>query len=397
MKLLICLLLLTLHTFAQSIGADNNQFAFDLYSKLEDGNLAFSPYGIFSNLALLKTGADGETADQIATTLHISAEETPFLKAFHKHQIGLTSALKEGYQLYIANALFPHNQTNILQPFQQIATEFFDAKLEPLDYHNPTQATEIINRWISDKTQGKIPKLLQQGDIDTATRLVLANAVYFQGEWTFPFDTKATTPAPFYSDDITSASVQMVQQTRSFSYFENEELQCLSLPFKRKGTEQPQLSCILLLPKSDLSALDDSLNAETLSQILSSAEPTLINAQIPKFCITKRLVLNEPLKELGMNDPFTFAADFSKIDGEKDLQLTTVLHETYFSFNESGVTAASATTSHLGLKSVLYPPDKIIPFTADHPFLFLILDTHSKAILFMGRVMNPLADKCNES
>jgi len=364
MKKLILSLLFSLTAYA------SNEFAFDLYSKLEDGNIVFSPYGIFSNLALLKSGASGETAEEIGTILHISGKED-----FHN----LSSKLS------IANGLFPHKGVRILDQFQKNGVEVFEAKIQTLNYNNPTKASETINRWISERTKGKIPQLLQEGDIDSNTRLVLANAVYFQGEWQSPFEPKATKKRPFYADENSVVDVEMLQQIHQFPYFENEEMQCLSLLFK-----ESHLACVILLPKGSLNNFD-------LGQILEQSKPTLINAYIPKFCLTKRLVLNDYLKELGMSLPFSYDADFSQIDGQKDLFLTTVLHETYFSLNETGVTAASATTSHLGLKSVLYPSDKAISFIADHPFLFFILDTDSKTILFMGRMTNPLMGKCNEN
>lgn len=397
-KLLLCLLL-TLHCFAQSIGEDNNQFAFSLYSKLQGnpGNLAFSPYGIFSNLSLLYFGAGGETAAQMKTVLHLSGKDDNFLKAFNKQLKGLTISVQKGYQLNIANALFPHEGVTFLPSFQQIGMRDFQAELQTINYGKPSQATEIINNWISDKTKEKIPNMLQEGELDSSTRLVVVNAVYFNADWVYPFDSKATKPGRFHVPNKPAIEVQMLHQTHAFSFFENEELQGLSLPFVRQSTEQPLLECVILLPTGDIADLENSLNIANLNKWLSSGQSTTLNLQIPKFCFKKRVSLNEPLIELGMGNAFSYGADFSKINGSTDLFLSRVLHETYFSFKENGVTAASATTSTLSLKSVYVPPEKITPFIADHPFLFLIVDTHSKAILFIGRVTNPTAEKCDEN
>ncbi|MBS0628976.1 MAG: serpin family protein [Verrucomicrobia bacterium] len=397
-KILLCLLF-TFHCFAQSIGEDNNQFAFSLYSKIGgyEGNIAFSPYGIFSNLALLYFGAAGETASQVKTVLHLSGKDEPFLKAFNKQLTGLTTPSERGYKLHIANALFPHEDVRFLSPFQEIATQTFHAELQAINFGKPAQATETINNWISNKTEKKIPNMLQEGDLDSSTRLVVANAVYFNGDWVYPFESKATKPGLFHVADKPPIEVQMLQQTHSFSYFENDELQGVSLPFIRQGTEQPLLECVVLLPRNSIVDLENILSNENLSKWISSSHPTTLNLQIPKFCIKKRISLNEPLIELGMSTAFSFGADFSKINGTKDLFLSRVIHETYFSFKENGVTAASATTSSLSVKSIYIPPEKVTPFIADHPFLFLIIDTHSKAILFMGRVTHPTAEKCDEN
>ena len=174
-------------------------------------------------------------------------------------------------------------------------------------------------------------------------------------------------------------------------------MQCLALPFIRKGTEQPFLECVLLLPKKDLSTLEDKLSPQNFDTWLKKSTQTVVDAKIPKFCFSKKLLLNTPLKELGIVDAFGFQADFEKIDGMKDLYLNKVLHETFFSFHEEGVTAASATSSYIGIKSPPPPSENAIPFVADHPFLFFIVDVHSGAILFMGRVSNPQQDQCDES
>jgi serpin B len=378
-------LFLTLLLFSQ-LCAD--QFALDLYSKLRgtEGNLAFSPYGIYSNLSLLYYGAEGETAEQIKNVLHLSGDA----KSFHRQLTGLTHKTKQGYQLYIANALFPYQGTHLLPAFEKIASQNFEAELHPVNFGEPSKAADLINSWISEKTEKKIPHMLQEGDIDTSTRLVLANAVYFNGKWTSPFSPKATKPGLFHVGDET-LEVDMLSQTSSFSYFENEELQALSLPFIRQGTEQPLLKCVILLPREN----ESNLSLENLDTWLQNAKPADVNVQVPKFCIRKQIGLNQPLKELGMSTAFSYGADFSKINGGKDLFLSSVLHETYFSFKENGVTAASATTSQLSLKSIYIPPEKVIPFIADHPFLFMIIDSHSQAILFMGRVTKP--EKCHEN
>lgn len=397
MKKLILLLLLTFHCLAQSIGDDQNRFALDLYAKLgaPEENLAFSPYGIFSNLSLLYFGASGETAKQIKDVLHISASEDRFLNTFHKQLRGLTTQTKQGYQLFIANALFPHRGTHLLPAFKQIAAKNFEAELHVVDFRESAQATDFINHWISDKTEKKIPHMLQEGDIDASTRLLLANAVYFNGSWVSSFPSKATKPGLFHVGDNPPLEIDMLSQIGSFSYFENDQMQAVRLPFIRQGTEQPLLECMILLPREALSDIESSLTLENFNQWLEKFQSTDVELQIPKFCIKKQIGLNHPLKELGMSAPFSYSADFSKINGATDLLLSNVLHETYFAFKENGVTAASATTSQLSLKSVYIPPEKVTAFIADHPFLFLIVDAHSKAILFMGRVTKP--DKCDEN
>ncbi|NGX37508.1 MAG: hypothetical protein K1000chlam2_00664 [Chlamydiae bacterium] len=397
---LLLLLLISLQCFAGSVGEDNNAFALSVFKEIEDrnNNLAFSPYSLFSNIALLYYGAQGDTAKQIKDVLHLSTAKESFLQAFHKHLTGLTHKTRQGYQLYIANGLFPHKGTHFLKAFEEIATKTFDAKLQSVDYAVPDSALETINNWVSQKTQGYITQLVEENDIDQSTRLILANAVYFQGDWVHPFDPKNTSSGNFQPAFGPPVQTPMLMQVHHFPYFENDDIQCLALPFIREETDQPFLECVILLPKiGKIDELENGLDARKLNDWIGSTKPTLIDLQIPKFCISKRLLMNYALKTIGMQDAFTYQADFSKIDGMKDLFLNQVLHETFFSFHENGVTAASASTSHLGL--IAKPPTGETPklFVADHPFLFFIVDYHSRAILFMGRVINPTTGTCDEN
>lgn len=392
-------LLLTNQALANSIGEDVNNFALAFGSKLEekDENLAFSPYSIFTNLSLLYFGAEGETASQIKSALHMSATGEHFLYAFHHHFEDLTKEWDLGYQLNVANALFAHKGTHFLTAFKKIAQDNYEAKLQAVDFEVPDSALESINDWVSKKTLGKIPTIMEEGDINASTRLVLANACYFQGDWVYPFRERMTHPAPFHKDDGTSSDARYLHQNTFFPYYEDDALQAVALPFARQATNQPFLECLLILPKKGkVSELEKQLTIEKIDAILRTSKSELIDLSVPKFCFSKRLSLNDPLKALGMTLPFTYGADFSKIDGIKDLFLNEVLHETYFSFHENGVTAASATTSSIGVTAL---PPRVEPatvFHANHPFLFMIVDYHSRGILFMGRVMKPETEECDE-
>jgi len=386
-------------SFAQSVGHDVSKFAFHLHGALDDDqeNLAFSPYGIFSNLSLLYFGAQETTADQIQSTIHLSNTGEGFLMRFRNHLEGLTTEHKKGYQLDIANALFPHKGTHFLKSFEDITTSTFKAKLQSLDYAAPDSAISTINQWVSDNTHGYIPSILQKRDIDKSTRLVVANAVYFQGDWVHPFQKNRSTDSAFYPEMGKAIQTPTLKQIQYFPYTENDEVQCIALPFIRNDTQQPFLECVIVLPKKGtLKSYETTQTFERFNQLIEELKPVQVDLQIPKFCFSKKLVLNKPLKAIGMKIPFTYQADFSKIDGMKDLFLSTVLHETYFSFHERGVTAASATASSMGVTSSLPIEENAIPFHANRPFAFYIVDYHTKAILFMGRVMKPEVSSCHD-
>lgn len=398
MRKIVCILLVSLSCFGQSVGKDVGEFAFALNKQLEQNgeNLAFSPYGIFSNFALLYFGAQGKTAKQMQTALQINDPNEEFLTRYHRHLTNLTQSMEGGYQLTIANGLFPHKGTHFLKQFADIARSTFDAHLQSVDYAIEDSTLETINEWINTQTRGEIPSLLQKGDIHSDTRLVAANAVFFEGQWVHPFNSHRALKRPFYPLSGPANDVLTFKQVQYFPYVETEAFQCVALPFVRKDVVQPFLECVLLLPKKDsFHQAANQLTFETFDQMLKELQSTQIDLEIPKFCFSKRIELNTPLKKMGMEKAFTYQANFSKIDGMRDLFINSSFHETYFSFDEDGVRAASATATTIGVTSAPPLENTATPFHANRPFLFFLVDYHTRAILFMGRVMQPELRACD--
>lgn len=395
-KLLLCIFFTT-QIFSQSVGYDLGKFAFDLDQTLPqlNENIVFSPYSIFSNLALISYGADTETAQQIQKVLHLSQTGERFLQVFHKQLKGLGTLHKDGYQCNIANGLFPNKETHFLKNFDNIAKEFFLANLQSVDYKIVDQALKTINGYVYEKTHGKISKILDKNDINNSTRFVIVNSIYFEGDWSHPFPLNKTKMSPFYTKKENDFKVPTLSQVQFFPYYEDDELQCLSLPFSRKDSIQPLLECVIVLPKKDsLVDVNSTLSFTKLNKILDLRKMHHVSVEIPKFCFSQRINLNTSLITLGMKLPFTYQADFSKIDGTKNLFLNTVIHETFFSFYEKGVTASAATASSIEITSEYPSIDDIIVFKANHPFFFFIIDYHSRSILFMGRCYKPEGGLC---
>ncbi len=383
MKKFLAILSLALPCFAHSISEDKNQFPFSAFYQMEKNtNLVFSPYSISTNLTLLHGGSSTETAEEIEGVLNL--ENTSPLQ---KPSEWLAFDPQMGYRFHVANALFPHHQTCILPSFIELARDTFEAEITPVNFSDSRKTLETINGWISQKTEKNITTLITEQDINPYTRLILANALFFEGNWDFPFLNK--TRAVFYPPNQLPVEVEMLEKTATLSYFEDSDLQCVALPFQRNNESQPNLECILVLPKEEsLNKLESHLSSDLLSSWLAALKPTCLTAQVPKFRFSQKIDLSSLLQSLGMKKAFTNKADFSKINGMNDLYLDRVIHETMFSFHESGVTATAATTSQMGLTSI---PSLSSPklFCADHPFLFFIVDTDSEAILFMGRFENP--------
>jgi serpin B len=376
-----------------TLSKETAEFSFSFYSTLDhSSNFVFSPYSIFSSLSMLYVGSKEETSQEIQKALFTNFLQNKISPIFSQLQHNLIPNTKiiDGYALDIANGLWVDQDTYVLSDFLHAAEEDFDAKVQDLDFHEAEKAITLMNEWISNQTRGKIPSLIQPGDITGATRMVVTNALYFKGNWMAPFSPKSTSPGPFYLSSKNSINVPMMQQTYSFPYFENDLFQLIALPFIGKSRQNNTLAFLIYLPKLDIdvATVEQNLNAIQLQTTLNQLKTELVDVKIPRFALKMRFDLNATLQEMGIKSAFSDDANFSGIDGMCDLFLSKVVHESFLSLDEAGVTAAAATAASLNVTSVLEkkPP---ISFIADHPFLFFIVDMKYKTPIFMGKLSNP--------
>jgi serpin B len=237
---------------------------------------------------------------------------------------------------------------------------------------------------VEKKTNDKIKNLIKKGVLNSMTRLVLTNAIYFKGNWARQFEKDKTNDALFTLADGEKVDAAMMNQTAEFGYLETESFQGLELPYV-----DDELSMIIFLPK-EIDCLDEfekTLTVENLSKWLNKLYKCEVVVSVPKFKMTSEFDLASVLKSMGMTDAFSSNANFSGINGQRDLFISAVIHKAYVDVNEEGTEAAAATAVTMKLTSVM--PGRIPVFKADHPFLFLIRDNDSGSILFIGRVMNP--------
>ncbi len=389
-------------TNKQLIVTGNNKFALELYAKLrsKEGNLFFSPYSISTALALAYAGAQGQTETQMAGALHFPViaktgtelsstlirEKRRFASVFGKIIKDLNSRSKKGgYELRVANALWGQKGYGFLGEFLELIKTNYGGRLNEVDFVRAAEtARKTINTWVEKKTNNKIKNLIRKGVLSSMTRLVLTNAIYFKGNWAKQFKEDRTKEAPFTLTNGRKVDVAMMNQTGQFNYMETESFQALELPYV-----DDELSMIILLPKEfdGLDEFEKTLTAENLSKWLGKLRNRKVIVSIPKFKMTSQFALASVLKSMGMIDAFSPNADFSGMNGRRDLFISAVIHKAYVDVNEEGTEAAAATAVTMKLTSV--GPTRIPVFRADHPFLFLIRDNHSGSILFIGRVMNP--------
>ncbi|KQC04697.1 MAG: proteinase IV [Methanoculleus sp. SDB] len=377
----------------ETVADASNRFACDLYSRLaadpeySESNLFFSPFSLSSACAITSEGARGTTADEIRSVLHFPDDSATLREGFS----GMDARLNTGdasYTLRTANALWAEKTHGFLPDYIATAETWYGAKTTNLDFITaPDESRQIINTWVENETGQKIRELIPPDAIDPQTRLVITNAIYFRGDWVFEFDKNKTREADFITASGTTVRVPMMERTDEnavYRYAESGDLQLLGMPYEHgSGTK---LSMIVLLPKGDdLSVIERSLTAENLAAWQESATSRRVRVWLPKFTLETKYFLPKTLSEMGMPTAFTTAADFSGLDGSRDLFITDVIHQACLDVNEEGTEAAAATAVILG-KGIAGPAPV---FRADHPFLFLIQDDETGTILFMGRVVAP--------
>lgn len=369
----------------------NRRFALDLYQELrsqgeEAGNQLYSPYSISVALAMTWAGARGNTANEMADTLHFTLEQEEFHPAFNKLDLYLRSLGQETedeeFILSIENSIWGEKTYTFLDDYLDLLAVNYGAAMNLLDFlHHPDESRGIINQWVEDKTYGRIEDLLPLGSIDPLTRLVLTNAVYFYGSWSHQFDEESTSDGIFNALDGGQVTVSMMEQTEVFRYMSGDGFQAIDLPYE--GEEAGML--IIVPDEGTFEAFEQTFDTETLGVILEGLTSTNVTIYLPKWKFIAEYELKETLQTMGMVDAFT-AADFSGIDGTHDLFIDEVFHKAFVAVDEYGTEAAAATAVVVSLTAV---PDPPVPLQIDRPFIFLIMDYETETILFAGRMTNP--------
>ena len=381
------------------LASDNGNFAFDLYSALSDGedNLFFSPFSISQVLAMAYAGARGETERQMAETLRYGLPQNKLHPAFNALDCTLRSRGEDpsrstgpdeedtSFRLNIANAVWGQEGFEFQGEFLDILAENYGGEMRPLNFvAEPEESRTTINDWVAKETEDKIKNLFPQGTINSQNRLVLTNAIYFNATWLWPFNPGDTIERSFRLLDGSEMEVPMMTESnhRIFSYAQGGGFQAVEIPYYTNET-----SMIALLPdEGKFEGFENSLSAGILDQVLKELEIRNITLTMPRFEYESAFALEETLAKMGMPDAFSGAADFSGITGARDLWISSVVHKAFVSLDEKGTEAAAATGVVMPTSG---PGEEPIMVTLDRPFIFLIQDRPTGAILFLGRVMDP--------
>jgi len=374
----------------QKLAHASNQFAIDLYQRLVDkeGNLIYSPFSIYQALLMTYAGAEGETAQQMMDVLGVTDNNE-----IHNVMNALKLTLQaepaytiEGMQpliFNIANALWVQKDFHFEQTFLDKLMANYAAGLALVDFNKPDEARDLINHWVEVRTNEKIKELIPTGMLNEMTRLVLTNAVYFKGAWTNRFDPARNTQEEFTSLDGAISKVEMMNNSFTGAAFVEKDYSVVSLPY-----EGGNFAMMAVLPE-DFASFQTTMNADLLKEILEklTESHTMVHLTMPKFSFESSIDLGETLPAMGMSDAFDINnADFSGMTGGKDLYISDVVHQAFIDVNEDGTEAAAATMVSMAPTSM---PGEAITLRLDRPFIYLIYNTQTNAVVFMGHVVAP--------
>jgi len=380
------------HNDMETLVESNTIFAFKLYHALsvsasDSSNLFFCPYSISLALAMTYAGARGETESQIAQCLHFNLSRERLHPAFNALDLALSERGQvdqnhEGLRLTIANSTWGQDGYTFVPDFLDTLALNYGAGMFLLDFAKNTETSlKTINEWVETETNSKIQDLLAEGSLDSATRLVLVNVVYFNAAWARRFDEDNTVKEPFYLLDRTHVMSDMMYVQDEFAYTRQTHYQAIELPYV--GNE---LSMIIILPdEGRFESVEQSLETGTLETITDYLFPARLTLKMPRFEYKgESTSLKQILSAMGMPVAFTTDADLSGISGSQKLFIDDVIHKAYVKVDEKGTEAAAATGVVVALTSAATQS-----LTVNRPFIFLIRDIPSGTVLFMGRIMNP--------
>lgn len=376
----------------------SNTLAFDLYKEFaaRDKNPTFSPFSLSLALAMTYAGSAAETEKAMKEVLYYGDNTPEFHKSYGEfaNLLSHKDRSKDETMLKISNALWLDGHLNVLEGFKNTLAEGYRAKPTQLDFcHEAQQATDLINKTVSDQTNKEIDKLLKK-ELSQDTRFVLTNAMYFKSNWLEPFKANKTEEGDFSKSDGSDMKAKYMKQRAELMYGEDAHKQYLMVPYK-----DDEFAALFVLPRAgQLKTVEENLNDANFNAMLKNLSSKEVSLWLPKFSQRMSPNVKDALKARGLGIIFDDKlANLTKINnrsqGEGNLYVGDVVHEAVVKMYEEGTTAAAA-TAVVGLEATSMPaePTKVTNFHADHPFLFNIIHKPSTTILFMGRVDEPTLD-----
>ncbi|MFW5756793.1 MAG: serpin family protein [Tangfeifania sp.] len=375
---------------ARLIEADN-EFGLEMFQKVreesDEENLMISPLSISVALAMAYNGADGDTKTEMEETMKLNGLTTDEINASYKMLIKALQSLDEDVVFEIANAIFYADIMEVKPGFLDVNKNVYEAEVDRLNFSSPS-AVETINNWVAGKTNDKITEIIER--LDPLDRMVLLNAIYFNGTWSNDFDKKGTHELAFHKTDGSTIEVPMMSKMEKLDYTANSLFKAIKMPYGNG-----QYNMVVFLPAGENNSQDviDELSAANWKKWMNEFEMTdRVDITMPRFKFEFEAGLNDLLKKMGMKKAFVpDVADFSKIS-DVELYISAVKHKSFIDVNETGTEAAAVTSITFTTTSAGNEPPTV-PFFVNKPFVFAITENDTDAILFMGEVQNPEYDE----
>ena len=357
-----------------------NNFAFKAAGYLiqnsnadEGENFFFSPFSIISAFGMLYSGASGDTLIEMENALK-------FDHSLNKNLGALAEELNKRKLLFSANRIWVDEEFKLRNNYQAVLHHYYKSGAQRVDFKNdPDGAKDIINQWVSDRTNGKIQNLIN--DIGQATKMILTNAVYFNSRWEKPFNKELTAEKPFNVSSEIKTNVKMMMKHDDFLYGEFDGNKIIKLPYENYRT-----SLIAILPADNLKSTLENLTPETFSKMLNSLTNCNVDLWLPKFKVENKYELRSMLKSLGVELAFSDEADFSRITADEDekIKVDAVIHQTFLEIDEEKTEAAAATGIIMVGVTAMPEEKRQVEFHADRPFLYFRIDNSTNSVLFAG-------------
>jgi len=372
------------------IAAANNAFAFDMYSQLiqlktgEHENVFFSPHSISAAMAICYEGAENTTKEQISNVFYFPTDKN-ILKVRLERMNDKINSENNDYELQTANALWVQEGYPVKEAYIHSVNKYYDGEVTNLDFiKNPASSRNTINEWVEARTNKKIKDIVPENLITADTRIIITNAIYFNGKWADEFDKEMTDKKPFYPTKGEEVSVDTMYICNRFNYGENSKTKIIELPYK--GND---LSMYVVLPKSNnIEKFETEFTLNDYTELKNDMEfEEEVKTSIPKFRFEIKKELSDSLIEMGVVDAFG-QADFSGIS-DSPLEISRVIHQAFIDVKEEGTEAAAATMVEETVGMDISWDSEPKEFKADHPFMFFIEDRRTNCILFMGKVEYP--------
>jgi len=377
---------ITLTTDQVSMISSENTFALDLFKKVIEnrgatGNVIISPLSISSALSMTVNGANGSTREAMLTALRQNGLTTDMINNAYKDLTDALLKVDQRVLISVANSVWTENNFVVKNPFKETLTRYYTADAKSFDITDP-KVPGLVNSWIESKTNGLIKNMVDQ--LDPNTVMLLVNAIYFKGKWTNQFDKAKTVNSEFHKSDGTTVNVPMMSQKTDLKVYKGEGFSMAEFPY---GQGNFVMDVILPDEKNGTYSPLPDISNTNLTVWLASMSKTETEVTFPRFKYGYKKELKDILSDMGMGVAFSDFADFSNIS-DLSTKLSFVLHQAFIETNEEGTEAAAATISGISTTSVIIP----FKFDIDHQFIYLIRETSTNSILFMGRVTDPSAN-----